>query len=341
MTHRERFLAAIHGQPVDRVPMFPLLMFFAVSRAGLSYHEFATNGAALAQSQLALQAQYGLDAITACSDAFRLSADLGGEMGFPEEKPPYLRQPLVGAPADIDRLGHPDPTAGRLGDRVRAVAEMARASARRFAVLGWVEMPFAEACNLCGVSDFMLLMLDDPTTAHRLLDRLTALEIDFAKAQIDAGADMIGAGDAAASLISPALYAEFALPYERRISDAVHAAGSLVKLHICGDTRALLPQMADSGADLINVDHLVPLAQAKAVYAAAGRCFKGNLDPVADMMQATPEECATRAFDCLATADGARYMLSPGCEVPADTTDETFRRFCEAPRVYANRSAGR
>jgi len=336
MTHRERFLAAIYGNPVDRAPVFPLLMFFAASRAGLSYREFATDGAALAQAQLALQAQYGLDAITACSDAFRLSAELGGEMGFPEDKPPYLRHPLVTTPSDIDALGHPDPTSGRLGDRVRAVAEMAAAARGEFAVLGWVEMPFAEACNLCGVSEFMLLTLDDPVTAHRLLDRLTAMEIDFAKAQITAGADMIGAGDAAASLVSPEMYAEFALPYERRVCDAIHAAGSLVKLHVCGDTRALLPRMATCGADLFNVDHLVPLAEAKAVYAAHGKCFKGNLDPVAHLMQATPEECESRALRCLAEAEGARYMLSPGCEVPADTTDETFRRFCEAPKLFAN-----
>jgi len=337
MMHRERFLAAVHGQPVDRAPVFPLLMFFAASRAGLSYREFAEDGSALAQAQLALQAQYGLDAITACSDAFRLSAELGGEMGFPEDKPPYLRQPLVTVPSDVDALGHPDPTAGRMGDRVRAVAEMAKASAGRFAVLGWVEMPFAEACNLCGVSDFMMLTMDDPDTAHRLLARLAAMEIDFAKAQIAAGADMIGAGDAAASLVSPEMYAEFALPYEQRVCEAIHAANSLVKLHVCGDTRALLPQMATCGADLFNVDHLVPLAQAKAVYGAAGKCFKGNLDPVAQMMQATPDECAAHALRCLAEAGSAPYMLSPGCEVPADTTDEVFRRFCDAPQVYAGR----
>ena len=337
MTHRERFLAAVHGQPVDRTPVFPLLMFFAAGRAGLSYREFATDGSALAQAQLALQAQYGLDAVTACADAFRLSAELGGEMGFPEDKPPYLQHPLVAAPADIDALGHPDPTAGRMGDRVRAVAEMAKSATGCFAILGWVEMPFAEACNLCGVSDFMMLMVDDPATAHRLLERLTAMEIDFATAQIAAGADMIGAGDAAASLISPEMYAEFALPYERRVCDAIHAANSLVKLHVCGDTRALLPQMATCGADLFNVDHLVPLAQARAVYAAAGKCFKGNLDPVAQMMQTTPEECEAHALRCLAEAEGARYMLSPGCEVPADTSDEVFRRFCDASRVMIER----
>ena len=127
------------------------------------------------------------------------------------------------------------------------------------------------------------------------------------------------------------------MTHRERFLAVIHAAGSLVKLHICGDTRALLPRMATCGADLFNVDHLVPLAQAKAVYAAAGKCFKGNLNPVAHMMQATPEECEAHAFRCLAEAGDARYMLSPGCEVPAETLDETFRRFCEAPLLFANK----
>ncbi len=334
MTNRERFMAALHGQPVDRVPVFPLLMFFAADRAGITYREFATSGLALAEAQLLVQERFDLDAITVCSDAFRLSADLGGDMVFPENKTPYLRAPLLASPAGLPKLARPDPTAraSRMGDRVLAVSELAGAVAGQVAVLGWVDMPFAEACSLCGVSEFMLLLVDDPAGAHRLLAHLTRLVIDFALAQVGAGADMIGAGDAAASLISPAMYREFALPYEREVCTAIHGAGSLAKLHICGNTTHLLADMATCGADLFNVDHLVPLEKARDVYAPHGKCFKGNLNPVAHMMQATPDECRARARACIAAAQGTRYMLSAGCEVPAETPDEVFRAFCEAAK---------
>jgi len=87
MTCRQRFLAAVRGEPVDRTPVFPLLMFLAADRAGISYRTFATDGQALAEAQLAVQQRFGVDAVTACSDAFRLSADLGGDMVFPEATP--------------------------------------------------------------------------------------------------------------------------------------------------------------------------------------------------------------------------------------------------------------
>jgi MtaA/CmuA family methyltransferase len=340
MTNRERFMAALQGKPTDRVPLFPILMFLAADRAGLSYREYATNGKALAEAQLLVQERFDLDAITACSDAFRVSADLapglGGEMVFPENKPPYLRKPIVTSPADLARLGRPDPTqaGSRMADRLLAISEMVKAASSTVPILGWIDMPFAEACSVCGVSEFMVLLMDQPAYAHRVLAHLTDIVIDFALAQVEVGADMVGAGDAAASLISPSTYAEFALPYEQQVCRAIHQAGGLVKLHICGNTTHLLDQMVTCGADLFNVDHLVPLRKARDVYAAHGKCFKGNLDPVAQMMQATPEQCRRLAHECIALTMGTRYMLSAGCEVPAETPDEVFQAFCDAPKTY-------
>jgi MtaA/CmuA family methyltransferase len=334
MTGRERCLAAIAGRPTDRVPVFPLLMFLPAARLGISYREYATNGQAMAEAQLNARRLFGLDAITACSDAFRISADLGGDMVFPENGVPHLRSPLIAGPADLARLTRPDPSDRhtRMADRVRAVEAMARAAGEECLTVGWVDMPFAEACSACGVTELMFLLSDEPAQAHRILEFLTGIVIDFAIAQLEAGAPMIGAGDAAASLVSPEMYREFALPCEVRVFDAIHAHGGLGKLHICGNTTALLADIARSGADLVNVDHLVDFTLACRVYGAAGVCFKGNLDPVADMLHATPAECERTALDRIDRASGLRYMLSPGCEVPAGVSDEVLRAFCKAPR---------
>ncbi len=334
MNHRERFMAAVYGLPVDHIPVFPLLMHFAADRGGITYRQYATNGHALAQAQLCVQERFGLDAVTACSDAFRVSADLRGDMTYPLDKPPHLSRPLITGPEHIARLGRPDPMerGSRMADRSDAIREMVAAAGRQVAVLGWVDMPFAEACSLCGVQAFMLMLVDAPDAAHKLLAHLTKIVIDFALAQVKAGAHMIGAGDAAASLISPAMYRQFALPYEHRVCEAIHEAGSLVKLHVCGNTTKLLQDMAHCGADLFNVDHLVPLHDARDVYAAHNVCFKGNLDPVRHMMRATPEGCFRSAREAIAvgSAAGARYMLSAGCEIPAETSDEVFEAFCKA-----------
>jgi len=337
MNSKQRCLAAMKGNPVDRVPVFPLLMFLTADRAGISYREFATNGRAMAQAQLLIREKFAVDAITACSDAFRVSADLGGEMVYPESKPPYLATPLVRNESDFKKLTRPDASkkGSRMLDRAAAVEEMIRAAGNECLVLGWVDMPFAEACSVCGVSEFMILLFEDPAMAHRILEFLTQVVIDFSLLQLEAGAPMIGAGDAVASLISPQMYREFALPYEQRVCEAIHSCGGLVKLHICGNTTALLNDMVNSGADLFNVDHLVDIGTACDVYGRAGKCFKGNLDPVGQIMQATAEECERLSIACMKRAEGNRYMLSAGCEIPMGASNEVFHQFCRSPLKYA------
>lgn len=334
MNSKERFFNALCGNPVDRTPVFPLLMFLSAKHAGISYKEFATSGSSLAEAQLLMRSKFPLDAITACSDAFRLAADLGGDVTYPEEGTPHLASPLITDESAFRSLVKPDPLKGRMGDRVDGVQMMADSAGSECAVLGWVEMPYAEASALTGVADFMLLAIEKPELAHDILRWITDIEIDFALAQIDAGADMIGAGDAAASLISPAMYKEFALPYEQMVTDAIHNAGKPVKLHICGNTRNHLPYLAESGADLYNVDHMVPFIEARDAYSKVGACLKGNLDPVEDFLDSTPEQCERRVHELIRLAQGSRYMLSAGCEIPKDTSDEVFAAFCNAPQTY-------
>jgi len=340
MNSKERFLASIRGEPVDRVPVFPLLMFFAQRRHGITYRELSTNGTSMAEAQLRMRDSYGLDAITACTDAFRVPADLGATMVFPDDKPPFAAQPLVRSSADLEKLRRPDPCARgtRMADRVNGLRHMVRHAGSDCAVVGWVDMPFAEACSLCGVTEFMLMLVDDPHLAHSILQFLTNIVIDFSIAQLETGAPMIGAGDAAASLVSPGQYREFALPYEQRVCETVHARNGLVKLHICGNTTHLLEDMAGCGADLFNVDHLVDFDAARDAYGKRKLCFKGNLNPVVDVMQATPEQCRELCLDRLRRAKGTRFMLSAGCEIPAETSDEVFEVFCKAPQAASGKN---
>jgi uroporphyrinogen-III decarboxylase len=93
--------------------------------------------------------------------------------------------------------------------------------------------------------------------------------------------------------------------------------------------------MIASGADLFNVDHMVDFQNARNTYSEAGKCFKGNLNPVGDMLNVTPEHCLNKALECLGMADGTKYMLSAGCEIPAGVSDETFEAFCSASKLFA------
>ena len=72
-----------------------------------------------------------------------------------------------------------------------------------------------------------------------------------------------GNGDAAASLLGPDLYREFAWPYEKQLVDGIHSFGTKVRLHICGNTRRLLEGMGKLRCEIVDLDSLSPMNEAR------------------------------------------------------------------------------
>src|SRR5690348_14856772 len=128
MTGKERVLAAIAGEPVDRLPLMPITMMFAADTAGISYREYATSGESLARAQLLTAARYGFDYVSAISDPAREASDLGAAVEWFDHQPPAIveSRALLAETAALDRLRLPDPAApGRMCDRVKAVRILA------------------------------------------------------------------------------------------------------------------------------------------------------------------------------------------------------------------------
>jgi MtaA/CmuA family methyltransferase len=240
--------------------------------------------------------------------------------------------PRCGAPLeatkDLSALLAPDPLASeRMLDRIEAARTFRADVGDRYSILGWVEGPAAEAADLRGVGNFMMDMLDDEAFACELMDRCLDVAVGFARAQIEAGCDTIGIGDAVASQMSPALYDRLIQPREKKLVAAIQAGGGYAKLHICGDITRLLPGIADLGVDILDVDHMVDMA---AVRKAVGGnvVITGNLDPAADVLQSTPERIRA-AVRCAYAAVGDPYMVNAGCEIPSGTPEENLRALCE------------
>lgn len=175
----------------------------------------------------------------------------------------------------------------------------------------------------------MDIALEEPDFIHEFLEKTCEQAIRFALLQIQAGADIIGIGDAAASLISPAMFEEFAFPYQKRIVEAVHRAGARTKLHICGNTSAVLPQMIETGSDILDLDWMVDIGSAKRLLQDKTTILCGNYDPVAVLLQGSPEKIARKVNEC-ADAVGSYYISSAGCEVPRDTPAENLLAVADA-----------
>jgi MtaA/CmuA family methyltransferase len=171
----------------------------------------------------------------------------------------------------------------------------------------------------------------EPEAIHRALDLAADALIAFGKASVDAGPDLLHCGDSLAScdVISPADYEEWAFPYQCKVLRAWKEYGARTLLHICGDSSKVLDLYAQTGADIIEVDHKVDLALARSIVGDRA-CVIGNVDPVTVLLQGTPEQVTAASEACLEAGRGGGYILGSGCVVPRITPLENVRAMVEA-----------
>jgi len=338
MNSRQRVLAKLAGRPVDRLPLMPITMMLASDVLARPYRDYVTDHRVLVESQLATAERYGLDYVSVISDPTREACDLGAPITFFADLPPAVQEDntLLADRATLARLTQPDPYApgSRMLDRIRGAAMLRERVGRDLAVEGWIEGPCAEGADLRGLNTLMYDFFDDPPFIRDLFEFIIEMELAFARAQIEAGCDIIGCGDAAASLVGPQIYEEFVWPYEKRLFDRIHEAGGRVRLHICGNTRAILDGMGRLGCEMIDLDFMVPVAEARQAMGPA-QVLSGNLDPVHAVREGTPEAIREGLAACHAAA-GDAYIIAAGCEIVRDTPPANFL----AMHDYARESAG-
>ena len=331
MNSRDRVLNHLAGQTVDRLPLMPITMMFAADQAGVTYGDYAADHRVLVEAQIRTAAAFDLDYVSAISDPAREAADCGARIKFFADQPPAIAEEhaLLADKSVLARLRKPDPRGGgRMTDRVQAVAAFhARIKGEKL-IEGWIEGPCAEAADLRGINSLMTDFFDDPGFVRDLFEFILALELDFARAQVDAGADLIGVGDAAASLVGPRIYEDFVWPYEKKMIDGLHAMGTRVRLHICGNTRRILEGMGKLGAEIVDLD-LASLGEGREKMGPR-QVLLGNIHPVHILRDGTPDSISAAIAECHRQA-GPRFIVGAGCEVPRGTALANMR----AMTIYA------
>ena len=323
MNSSERLAHRLKGEPVDHSPNFDIFMTFAAHFIGQPLSRYYQDYRVLCQANMAVREAFDIDILQAISDPYREAADLGLEVEFPEDGLPISKTPLLVEPEDLRELKPCSPESGkRMSDRLEAIHLLREQSGGEAPVMGWVEGALAEAADLRGVTNLLLDLYDRPDWVAELLEKCVEVGIAFARAQIEAGADILGLGDAICSQIAPRMYRQFALPYEQRIFAAVHEMGALARLHICGDTTRILPNMAQSGADIVDVDWMVDICLAAEAF-TGGPALCGNFDPVSVMLYGRPDQVREAVLYCLEYG-GPASLSAAGCEIPDGTPHENL-----------------
>jgi MtaA/CmuA family methyltransferase len=335
MNGRERILNHLAGLPVDHLPAMPITMMFACDRIGARYRHYCTDYRVLVEGQIRTAEEFGFDYVNTMSDPAREAADCGAAVEYFDQQPVAIveERALLADKTKLATLKSPDPLGGnRMHNGIKALTLFKERVGKELLVEGWVEGPMAEAADLRGINTLMIDFFDDPDFVRDLFAFVLELELRFAREQIKAGADLIGIGDAAASLVGPKIYEEFIWPYEKKLVDGIHASGGRTRLHICGNTRKILAGMGRLGCHVVDLDSLSPLSEARDQMGAA-QVLLGNANPVTVLREGTPELVIRTVNECHVQA-GNRFIVGAGCEVPRDTPHANLHALVAYARAH-------
>lgn len=328
MTPAERYQAVVGGERPDFLPRVPIVMRWAAEHIGSDYGSLASDHRVLVEAHLRCAEEFGFEQLSCISDPYRETAGFGASIKFHRHQVPECVHPPLADPSRLPGMRVPDPwEAERMRDRLEAVLLFRERDRGCRSVMGWVEGPAALAADLRGVSDFLMDLLEEPAWCADLLDLCTETVIRFALAQIKAGADTIGVGDAICSQISGPVYEDLILPRQQRLAAAIKQAGACLRLHICGPTMHLWEGIASFQPHIFDCDHMVPLAAARRALGPKV-VLAGRLDPVSLLRFGSPE-AIRQAVAADAAQAGFPCMVCAGCEIPSGTPQHNLHALCQ------------
>jgi len=111
--------------------------------------------------------------------------------------------------------------------------------------------PWQSFCYLVGTEQAIYYAVDDPEWVHYCLQSLVDRQLKVIEMMEGMPTDLIenGGGAGSNTVISPAMHAEFCVPYDRQLHDALHAIGLKVVYHLCGGLMKMLDNVVANGTD--------------------------------------------------------------------------------------------
>lgn len=345
MTALERFMAAIRFQAVDHLPTDLHNFAICANISGLPFDKFVFDSRAMADAHIAQFEEFGHDVLLIENGTASLAQAMGCEVSLRSDDPPVVTKPALQSLDELDKLVASEAILN--APLIRAGLETVRILRRelgdRAVIMGRGDQgPFSLASQVFGMGKFLEALMDEDLEEEidRLLDICTKAGIICCTAMLDAGAHCTSIGDSTAGpdVISPAMYERFALPYERKLIDAVHAHGGCIALHICGNATGIISQMIETHADILEIDQKTDLKKAWPILEGK-TAILGQIAPVS-LMNHSPEQISAETQAMLDTIGGNRatgVILGPGCALGGTTPAANLHTMLQLARGGADK----
>lgn len=339
MNGYERIKAALRGEKTDKVPVMLHNFMMAAREHNITMEQYRNNPRLIAECLIASVDKYQYDGILIDIDTVTLAGAVGVSVDFPKDDPARSHDGNI---LDLDDVFKLTPAKVENYRYIQNWLEAVRILVDYYHDEIYIrgncdQAPFSLASMMRGAQTWMLdLMTGTDQQIDALLEYCLDAGTQFIKLMSQTGCHMVSNGDSPAGpeMISSEMYVRYALPYEKRLTEAAHQAGVEYALHICGNTDVILEHMVTCGADAIDLDYKTDIRKIYDVFHDR-TTLVGTIDPSGVLALGTPADVREKALELLNVyKDSYRFILNAGCAIPPTTPSENIRTMIETARNF-------
>lgn len=331
MTSLQRVLTTIEHREPDRVPFFLFLTTHGAKELGLSIREYFSRAENVAEGQLRLREKYRHDCVCGFFYAAIEVEAWGSEVIYFDDGPPNSGKPFIQKQDDIKSLEPPTVSETHCLLKVLKCFELLKAKVGDDApIIGVVVSPFSLPVMQMGYDKYIELMYENPELFERLMNVNEEFCVEWANAQMKAGATAICYFDPVSSTTNTPreMYLKTGFKVAKRTIARIKAP--MATYMASGRCLPIVGDIAKTGTTIVSASALEDLAEVKA--ACRGKLtVLGNLNGI-EMRRWTPTQTEAIVKDAIAKAGpGGGYILSDNHgEIPWQVPDEALMAVSEA-----------
>lgn len=340
MLKNDLIIRAAKGETVERTPIWVMRQagrilpeYRAVRSSVNGFKELVKNPELICEVTIQPVDILKVDAAIIFSDILVIPEAMGLNYEMIEAKGPLFPRTIKSL-ADIDALN--TDVVGDLDYVIKSIELTKSELNNRVPLIGFAGAPWTimaymvEGKGSKTFSEAKKLLYTQPEWSHLLLDKITTATIQYLKAQVQAGANIVQVFDSWAGILSKAQYIEFALPYMNRIAEAITEVPVIL---FAKDAHYIIDEFAQSATSVIGLDWTIDIAEARKQ--SKGKTLQGNMDPC--VLYAEKSVIKKETEKMLQAFGPQGYIANLGHGVYPDVPYQNVQYFIETIQNYQHR----
>lgn len=340
MLKNDLIIRAAKGETVERTPIWVMRQagrilpeYRAVRSSVNGFKELVKNPELICEVTIQPVDILKVDAAIIFSDILVIPEAMGLNYEMIEAKGPLFPRTIKSL-ADIDALN--TDVVGDLDYVIKSIELTKSELNNRVPLIGFAGAPWTimaymvEGKGSKTFSEAKKLLYTQPEWSHLLLDKITTATIQYLKAQVQAGANIVQVFDSWAGILSKAQYIEFALPYMNRIAEAITEVPVIL---FAKDAHYIIDEFAKSATSVIGLDWTIDIAEARKQ--SKGKTLQGNMDPC--VLYAEKSVIKKETEKMLQAFGPQGYIANLGHGVYPDVPYQNVQYFIETIQNYQHR----